>query len=176
MEVWKDIPGYKGFYKVSDKGRVLSVERKAKIKNGFFRRVSKRILKQRFDKDGYYFLNLNKNGKHKPCLVHTLIAMAFLNHKPDGLTIVVDHIDNNKNNNCLDNLQLITHRENVSKDLKNTKSKYTGVSKGKNKKKWLAYYKKNGLQKYIGSFDDELSAHHAYLKAVSEIKINDVND
>jgi ribosomal protein L15E len=71
--------------------------------------------------------------------------MAFLNHTPCGYKIVVDHIDNNiKTDNRLENLQLITQRENVSKDIKNTSSKYIGVCWHKKAKKWRSSIQING--------------------------------
>jgi hypothetical protein len=107
MENWKDVPNYIGLYKVSDLGRVKS------ILNGF-----KKILKPGVDGVGYYTVALTRRGEAKTFKVHQLVAMAFLNHKPCGYELVVDHIDNNKLNNNLQNLQLITHSENLTKDRK----------------------------------------------------------
>lgn len=107
-EIFKDIPGYENEYQVSNLGRVKS------LKCG-----KEKILKQVKDKTrGYYFVGLSINGKCKPYLTHQLVAMAFLNHKPDKSKIVVDHINNIKNDNRLENLQVISQRENCSKDKK----------------------------------------------------------
>jgi hypothetical protein len=107
MEVWKDVPNYVGLYKVSNIGRVKSAI------NGFIR-----VLKPGVDGRGYYTVALTKSGKAKTFKVHQLVAMAFLNHVPCGYILVVDHIDNNKLNNNLENLQLITQSENCTKDKK----------------------------------------------------------
>ena len=125
-EIWKDIEGYEGLYQVSDLGRVKS------LKFG-----KERILKQNQTYKGYLVVTLSENGKTKTRNVHVLVAMAFLDHKPDGTQkVVVDHIDNNKNNNTLDNMQLISHRENVSKDRYN-ETGYTGVYLSHSKKTLL---------------------------------------
>jgi len=116
MEIFKDIPGYEGIYQVSDLGRVKSLK---------FNK--EKILKPGVNNHGYYTVVLCK-GKRKTINVHQLVAMAFLNHEPCGYNgLIVDHKDNNPLNNRLSNLQLISQRENTSKDKKGS-SKYTGVS------------------------------------------------
>jgi hypothetical protein len=85
-----------------------------------------------------------------------LVAMAFLNHKPDGThKIVVDHINNNKLDNRVVNLQLISQRENLSKDRKDGTSKYVGVCWKKSRNKWQVDIKIDGKRKYLGLFTDE---------------------
>jgi hypothetical protein len=127
-EEWKDIPGYEGLYQVSNLGRVKSLGRYRNAKNGS-KAYRKGLIKKTYtNKKGYLTLSLSKNGISKTFTIHQLVAIVFLNHIPDGMNIIVDHIDNNKLNNCVDNLQLITNRENSSKDKKNCSSKYTGVS------------------------------------------------
>ena len=87
MEIWKEIKGYEG-YEVSNLGRVKSLKRKKEI---FFLFVR--------DGGGYLQVVLCKNTKTKTKKVHKLVAIMFLNHKPSGYKLVVDHIDNNKLNN-----------------------------------------------------------------------------
>ena len=103
-----------------------------------------------------------KNKKPHKKIVSQLIAIAFLNHKPCGNKMVVDHIDTNKLNNKLYNLQVITNRENTSKDRKNGSSKYLGVSWNKSNKNWSATILINGKPKYLGSFTNEKEASQAY--------------
>jgi hypothetical protein len=87
--------------------------------------------------------------------------MAFLNHKPNGLTIVVDHINNIKTDNRLSNLQLLTNRQNTTKESRGT-SIYPGVSYRPKNNKWEAKIKINGANKHLGLFKNELDAAQAY--------------
>ena len=160
MEIWKTIPGFE-HYEVSNKGRVKS------LKYG-----KERILKNSIDKDGYYRINLsNKGEKQKNFQVHKLVAMAFLNHKPCGYKIVVDHIDNNPLNNNVENLQLITNRENRIKDINKNKtsSKYIGVCWHKKAKKWHSQIRINGKVKHLGYFKNPKIAHAFYLYTLNNL-------
>jgi len=157
IEVWKDIPEYEGHYKVSNLGNVRSIKfnKIKQIKN--FSSRSKRLK-----------VDLYKNGKKtkKNHRVSVLVAEAFLNHKRCGHKLVVDHIDNNPINDKLYNLQIITHRQNLTKDRKN-KNGYTGVNKSGNcftagiidGKKFI----------YLGSHKTPEEASQAYQKELKKI-------
>ena len=95
MEIWKDIKGYEGLYQVSNKGRVKSLNYRRTGKEG--------ILKGKPDKDGYLRVGLCKNKKQKPFYIHRLVAKAFLPN-PNNLP-EVNHIDENKENNHVENLE-----------------------------------------------------------------------
>ena len=154
MEVWKDIKDFEGLYQISNLGRIKSIK-------------SNRNLKQSVDSCGYYSVGLT-NKKTKIFRVHLIMAITFLNHIPCGHKLVIDHIDNNKLNNKLENLQLITQRENTTKDKKN-KNKL-GVSFYKNKYYVRIYYiDKN---EYLGRYDNEDEAHLVYMKASEDIRLN----
>lgn len=157
IENWKKIPGYED-YQVSNLGRVKS-----------FKYNEPRILKQREGGTSKYLrVVLCKNGKVKEMLVHQLVCMAFKGHNPDGFNgKIVDHINNDKLDNRLENLQVVPHRVNKSKDRKGT-SKYTGVSKGY-KNKWQSTIYINGKTKYLGCFDTEEEASEAYQNALLEL-------
>lgn len=158
MEIWKDVPDYNGMYQVSNFGNVKSLK---------FGR--ERILKYNIEAYGYHYVVLCKNNKTKNFKIHHLIAITFLNHILNGKNnIVVDHINNIRSDNRLDNLQIITQRENVSKDIKNKTSKYTGVCWNKRNSKWISTITINDKLKYLGTFIDEYDAHLAYQK---ELKI-----
>ena len=167
-ENWKDIPGYEGMYQVSDLGRVKSLERKVIKSNGTPYNVVERIRKLSYDKDGYNVVNLLNNGDRKKHRVSVLVAICFLNHTPNGNTIVVDHINKDITNNSLDNLQLITQRLNLSKDKINKSSKYTGVYFDKKCKNWRASIFKNGKTFNLGNFKTEYEAHLTYKKNKEE--------
>lgn len=166
IEVWKDIPEYEGLYQVSNLGNVRSLDRV----DSLGRKVKEKVLKTPVNSRGYARVNLFLDKKPKVSKVHSLVARAFLNHKPCGMKIIVDHIDNNSLNNNLYNLQLITQRENCSKDKKGT-SKYTGVSWSKYRNSWVAHIKINGVQKNLGKFTDEKEAAQAYQNELNKIKL-----
>ena len=96
------------------------------------------------------------------------MAIAFLNHKPCGHKLVVDHINNISTNDKLYNLQVITHRLNVTKDRKGT-SKYPGVFWDKTRNKWTSYLKLNNKNIYLGSYKNEQEAAQAYKKKLNNI-------
>ena len=162
-EKWKDVPNYEGLYQVSNMGNVKSLGNDKKRKE--------KILNNQKDSKGYLRVSLSKNGKVKPMLIHHLITIVFLGHIPDGTRrIVIDHINNIKTDNRLENLQLITNRQNTSKDKKNGYSKYTGVCWHKKANKWIASILVNKKRKHLGYFENEYDAHLAYQKALEEIK------
>ena len=98
-EIWKDKKDYEGHYQVSNFGRVKSIKFGKEI-----------ILKQHINKGGYYYVCLLKNGKHKNYYVHRLVAEAFIDN-PDNLP-QVNHKDENKTNNSVDNLERCTNEYN----------------------------------------------------------------
>lgn len=113
MENWKDIEGYEGLYQVSDCGNVKSLERDVYSQCGTItRRTKEKILVPILDRDGYMRVNLHKNGKMKVMSIHRLVAMAFLpnpENKPQ-----VNHIDEVKTNNAVDNLEWCNHEYNIN--------------------------------------------------------------
>ena len=105
--------------------------------------ISNKFMKPQIDSFGYYITNLKgDDGKQKTVKFHQLVAITFLGHKPNGHTIVVDHINYNKLDNRLSNLQLISNRENLSKDAYRTKksSLPLGISKAGNKYIFHSWY------------------------------------
>ena len=115
-EIWKDIEGWEGKYQVSNMGNVKSLERTVWNGRGYFK-TSERILKPGKDRDGYLIVQLSKEGKVKACKVHRLVSQAFIPN-PDNLP-QVNHIDENKENNHVDNLEWVTCRENANHGTRN---------------------------------------------------------
>jgi len=167
LEEFTSIPGYENCYCISNMGIVKSLEREVKHYMGGLRLVREKYIKSHQDEHGYKFLALHKDGKRKTFSIHQLMAVTFLNHKVNGHKIVVDHINNDQTDNRIENLQLITNRENSSKDRTRSYTKYTGVTLVKyGKKKWIAAININGKRKHLGSFLTEIEAHNAYQKAI----------
>ena len=149
-----------------------SLAREVKRKNKFAPEI---ILKYAINRRGYKLVVLYRDKTRVGYAIHTLVWDAFGDKKRNGRKLQVDHIDNNKLNNRIDNLQLLTNRENVSKGvLHNGKktSKYLGVSLNTKRKKWLAQIKINGNTKFLGYFDNEYKAHLRYQKAIQSLKQN----
>lgn len=116
MEIWKIINEYPD-YKVSNMGNVKSIERKVKSKCGSMRTVCERILKPSKDGSGYLFVKFYKKGKIKNMKIHRLVADAFLQN-PDNLPLV-NHKDENKLNNNVENLEFCDAMYNVNYGTRN---------------------------------------------------------
>lgn len=94
-EIWKDIEGYEGVYHVSNLGRVKRV-------------ATNRVLQPYRNKVGYLLVYLCKNGKRKTHRIHRLVAQSFIpnqENKPE-----VNHLDENKSNNMVSNLEWSTRK------------------------------------------------------------------
>lgn len=104
-EIWKEIKDYEGLYQVSSFGKIKSLPRNTTIKKI-------RILKPSIDKDGYYRVPLSKNGIIKNYFVHRLVAEAFIPN-PNNYP-VINHKDENKQNNNSNNLEFCTIKYNTN--------------------------------------------------------------
>jgi hypothetical protein len=116
-------------------------------------------------KTGYFNVILSKNGISKGYGVHQLVAMAFLGHVPNGYKEVVDHIDENKTNNRLVNLRLVTSEENTAFFYK--RNLPTGVLWIESRQVFWARIKRKGKVKFLGSFNSVEEASEAYRKALN---------
>lgn len=159
-EIFKDIPDYEGMYQISTFGRMKSLKRKHRRKD--------KILIQSTNRNNYLIICLSKQSKLILYQVHQLVTITFKGHKPCGFELVVDHKDNIKANNFVWNLQLITNRENVSKDRKDGTSKYPGVHWNKISKKWAVSIKLNKKPYHLGYFKNEKEAYLTYKKALQD--------
>ena len=111
-EVWKDVKGYEGIYEVSTLGRVRTHKDKTTFteKHGV-RKWKQRILKAKKCKQNSHRVDLWKGGVNKTWLVHRLVALAFIPNTNNLET--VNHIDGNRLNNCADNLEWLSHGDNI---------------------------------------------------------------
>ncbi len=107
-EIWKAVAGYEGKYEVSTLGRVKVI---TFTNNRYAGKPWNHIMKPFDNGSGYMVVSLTQNGKRKNHYVHRLVATAFL-ERPDGKT-EVNHIDHNRSNNCVSNLEWTTVEENI---------------------------------------------------------------
>ena len=175
-EIWKDVPGYEGYYQVSDLGRARSLDRIVIDSRGgkrFYRGVAlKTVLSS-----GYHRVSFRINGSVRHFRLSQLVAIAFLDHKPDGHKKVVDHINGIRTDDRLSNLRIVTQRANLSTCFRSNddsfSSKYPGVYK--DGEKWVARIRYSDCKIYLGRFTDELEASNAYQSALSKIKDGSFN-
>lgn len=110
--IWKDIPNYIGYYQISNTGQIKSLERKVKSSKSRqgLRTVNERLIKTRIDKYGYETVILRKENIDKHFTIHRLVATCFIPN-PENLPSI-NHKDENKLNNIVDNLQWCTVKYN----------------------------------------------------------------
>jgi len=167
-EIFKNIPGFEGLYQVSNLGRVKSLARVVEGPKGP-RNLKERILKPGKNSNGYLVCILYKYGKRKAFDVHQLAAIAFLDHVPNGKILVVNHKNFNRTDNRVENLEIVTMRENGNKKHLKSTSEFTGVSWNKQAKKWHSQIAINGGKKYLGLFANEIDAANAYNNYLKQI-------
>lgn len=109
MEIWRDIVGYEGLYKVSNRGRVFSCDRLVSNRHKLILRRGK-ILKQRTHKQGYKRVKLTRFSDYKIFLVHRLVAIAFIENPENKDQI--NHINEIKEDNKVSNLEWVSAKEN----------------------------------------------------------------
>lgn len=168
MEIWKDVKGYEGLYQVSSLGRIKSLERKVRNTKNSFRVVEEKILKTLLINSGYLTVPLSNKQIVKRRTVHQLVAESFLDHKPNGLNMVVNHKNFDKKDNRISNLEVITVRENNVNYKRKGSSKYIGVSFNRSRNKWVSNIKIKGKNYFLGHYENEIDAHNAYQNKVKE--------
>ncbi len=160
-EVFRDVLGYEGLYQVSNYGRVKSLERKNIFycglrKEHLERPTKEKILNYNKSNRGYLQVCLTKDGKSKTYTVHRLVAKAFLPNLKNKKQ--VNHIDGNKENNSIDNLEWVTSSEN------NKHAFITGLNKPHNMRKVNQYDLQGNFIKRWNSITDFLKENNLNLK------------
>lgn len=156
MEKWVKIKDFET-YEISDLGNL-----RRKYSYGY------KIIKPNMNNgDNYPKYVLSKKGVFKSYKVHILVAICFMNYKPNKGFIVVDHIDNDKRNYCLNNLRIISLRDNVIKD-KNRISGFPNVYK--NRKKWRARINYNNYNHCLGTYDTPEIAYSKIIEFLDKME------
>lgn len=161
-EIWKDIKGYEGLYKVSNLGRIKRIL----FVNNIIVKKQDKILKNQKHSAGYNIITLTKNSQQKICLIHRLVAEAFL-EKIDGKTYI-NHKDGNKSNNSVDNLEWCTQKENMQHAVKHNLIHYSKVEKGaKNPRALKIKMIDKDTNKIVKTFDSIVDARDFFGKKSS---------
>jgi len=150
-EVFRDIPNYIGLYQVSNMGSVKS-----------FKRIEPILLKQGTNRHGYKYVILHRDAVRVSFNVHKLMQLAF-----DMGGGYMDHINGIKIDNRLDNLRVVTPRQNSQNKVCHRNGKLVGASlknRDRNlKKPWQSVIQIKGKRKFLGRFTTELEAHQRYM-------------
>ncbi len=152
-EIWKDIKGYEGLYQISNYGRVKSLPKKALRRYGTYRNVKERILKtsKSYKHSPYSSVIIRKDGVPKTVSVHRLVAEHFIPNPKNYKYI--NHKDENKLNNRVDNLEWCSAKYNAN----------YGTSKSK-----ISNKRKKAVIQY--SLQNEFIAEYDSLKSLKELK------
>ena len=120
-EIWKDVVGYEGLYKVSNLGSVVGLEREYLCHNNARRKVIGGKMYTAINGRGYYAVRLSKNGVRISATIHRLVAKAFISnpqHKP-----CINHKNGVKTDNRVENLEWCTAKENIIHSFEKLKRK-----------------------------------------------------
>lgn len=189
-EIWKDISGYEGYYQVSNLGKVRALDRVITRINGTEYTKHGRMMSLVLNTDGYPTVKLSKDGKNIRIAVHRLVALAFVPN-PNGLP-EVNHIDFDRQNAKADNLEWVSHKENIyytidagrhvcNKDLtginnpnyRNTTLKEYYAAHPEERMKLARKGSQNGRAKPVmASFEDGTTKEFGYLRECADYLIS----
>lgn len=164
-EIWKDVKDYEGLYQVSNHGRVRSLGHYTLMKNGRTRfHIGKVIIPHHYS-NGYLFVCLSKRGIYKQILLHRLVLITF-NGIKNGYE--VNHIDENKENNRLDNLEWVTHRYNCNYGTRNIRCKENSDFRGEKNPMYGRKGLLNPRSKKCYAIKDGVKKEFSCIKEMSE--------
>jgi hypothetical protein len=156
-EIWKDVVDFEGFYQVSNLGRVQSCDRIV-VRNGQGDMNMKGKMMAKYQSTfGYCPISLYKDGKCKKTMVHIVVAHAFIGERP--LKNDINHIDGDKSNNSVSNLEYCTRSENMIHAFQSGLCKNTNKKQktGFNAVKWMVMNEETGI--FYESIAEAARAH-----------------
>jgi hypothetical protein len=162
MEIWKNIENFEGFYQVSNKGRVKSLNRK--LADG--RTWNERIMKTPLSA-GYPSVSLRLNNVYLKERVHRLVGKAFV--KDYKLGYIINHIDGNKLNNNHTNLEWCTHKHNVNHAFSTGLNNALDKMHETNQKKTVQLDLKNNLIKIYDSAKEAAKAVNCPIQNITRV-------
>lgn len=152
-EIWKDIIGFEGIYQISNQGRVKNVKLNL-------------IRNPHLSDRGYHIILLRNKKISKTARIHRLVAIHFIPN-PENKEHV-NHLDFNPLNNCVENLEWVTNRENSYhyhlNNPSNKSSKYIGVHRVGSRNKWVSNIRFQGKRYSLGYFNSEEEAYQARIQ------------
>ena len=149
-EEWRPIVGYEGLYEVSNTGQVRGLDRYVKYSDGRIYLHKGKVLSPIKDRDGYLQVNLCYSGRINSIKIHRLVAQAFIPN-PDNLP-QVNHKDEVKTNNNVDNLEWCDSKYNLNYGTRKDKVRESQLKSGY----WTGLSREEYMKKYIQDNKDKL--------------------
>jgi len=164
-EEWLPVVGLEGSYEVSNTGKVRSIDRVVSVNSGYIRPLKGVLLKGFLVNGGYLQVDMHINGERIRRLVHSLVSESFIGNSD----LTVDHIDGDKLNNKVENLEYVTQRENIHRYRKGKRDLPIGVSFCRDRNKYRAEIYIDGRSRHIGRYTTPEEAREAYLTELKSI-------
>lgn len=171
-EIWRPIVGYEGLYEVSSYGRVRSLDRYVKYSNGPIHLHKGMILNPEKDKDGYLQVILYNNGKIHQIKIHRLVAQAFIPNPQD--LPQVNHKDEVKTNNSVDNLEWCNAKYNANYGSRNIRRRETLIKNGYFNEENVGLSKEEYMKKYYQDNKDKIKDNSRSYYQENKDKINEM--
>lgn len=166
-EIWKDVVGYEGWYQVSNLGNVRSVNRISTNSIGICRKWTSKPIKQQKNHKGYLLVKIGCGNGHSWHTVHRLVMEAF---DCVNKLMTIDHLNGDKQDNRLENLQYVTLQENILRHHNNSKTKTGKAGVHFDKGRYRVRITEEGTRKNIGYFSTIEDASDAFDKEYDRIK------
>lgn len=176
MEEWKPIKNYEGLYEISQYARIKSLIRTRCSGRGRYAPIKERMLKTALDSTGYLMTAISKSGKSKSMSIHRTVWDYFGDSPRNAHTLQVDHVYNDRLNCTIWNLQLLTGRANICKEVELKKRDALPLGVYKRKNRFAAQITLNRKVRYLGAFRSPELASQLYRFVRKQIEITDIED